>query len=118
MNRKFKAFFLGAPAVAAYIISFNRDEYVRTVVHRQCNERIAGFFNKTATSSGWKCSQGGEVMHTVSVKASLIPSPLEISAVIGICLVLFFLVRWVVKTDFIEANLLYEGLELCKEAVS
>lgn len=67
---------------AIYWLSLERKKYVREYVHKSCNNAISGFFNKTVTSEGWKCSQGGQVLHTVNFKASMIPSPVEVTVLL------------------------------------
>lgn len=62
-----------------YWLSFEREEYVREVVHSECNAVIKGFFNKSVTSTGWNCTQNGEVIHSVGFKASMIPSVFELT---------------------------------------
>lgn len=68
---------LGLLTGTAYFISFKKQEYVKSLAHRGCNDAISGHFNMTAVEDGFQCLVDGQVVHTYTLP---IPSPVELTA--------------------------------------
>lgn len=94
--------FCSAAIISPFYVSLYRVEYVETIVHSECNRRIAGFFNKTLVEGGYQCIQNGQVLEFVSMTPEMIPSPVELLAIyltivvlgVGLIWIYFRAQRW------------------------